>query len=72
MKEFASDVYAAVRTGRLKEPFNGAAVKIACPGWAERTYFNFMPKHRRGNPSGTSELFERVAPGSYRTLDWPN
>lgn len=65
MKEFASQICAAVRAGRLVEPFNAAGVKHACPGWAEKTYHVFLPKHAVGNGK-TSELFVRIAPGLYR------
>jgi len=68
MKEFATNVYRAVEEGRLKEPFDAAALRQACPDWADRTYRNFPPKHRVGNPSGTTELFEQVGHGLYRTL----
>lgn len=67
MKEFASEIYAAVRSGRLREPFNARMVKDACPGWAENTYRVFLPKHAVGNGT-TTELFVRVAPGSYRLI----
>jgi hypothetical protein len=65
MKEFASRIYAAVRCGKLKEPFNAAMVKRTCPGWADRTYSVFLSKHAVGNGT-TTELFIRVAPGLYR------
>lgn len=68
MKDFASQIYSAVRSRRLKEPFGPDDVKRACPGWAERTYMNFLSKHAVGNPSKTTELFQRVVPGQYRTL----
>jgi hypothetical protein len=45
MKDFATQIYAAVRNRRLKEPFGPDDVKRACPGWAERTYAVFLPKH---------------------------
>lgn len=70
MKEFASAIYAAVKSGRLKEPFDAAAAKRACPGWAEATYRTFFGKHAVGNRS-TSELFVRVARGSYRLKNRP-
>ena len=66
MKAFASEIYAAVRSGRLKEPFSAGTAKRACPGWAARTYQNFFNKHRVGNPSRTTELFVRVAPGQFK------
>lgn len=65
MKELALQIYGAVRSGRLTEPFTAATVKSACPGWAQRTYPVFIPKHREGN-GRTTELFIRVAPGSYK------
>lgn len=68
MKEFASQIYSAVRAQRLKEPFNPDDVRRACPGWALRTYTVFLAKHRVGNPGKATELFERVAPGQYRTI----
>jgi hypothetical protein len=68
MKAVATQIYSAVRSRRLKEPFGADDVKRACPGWAERTYTNFLSKHAVGNPSKTTELFERIGPGQYRTL----
>ena len=68
MKGFATQIYEAVRDRRLKEPFGPEDVKRACPGWAQHTYTNFLPKHAVGNPSKTTELFQRIGPGEYRTL----
>ena len=65
MKEFASDIYAAVRSGKLAQPFNAAMVKRACPGWAEGTYHTFLGKHSVGN-GHTTELFVRIDRGKYR------
>ncbi|MGH7090427.1 MAG: hypothetical protein ACREFQ_16140 [Stellaceae bacterium] len=67
MKDFASRIYAAVHKGQIKEPFGAQEVSRACSGWAERTYGVFLPKHVVGNGK-TTELFERVSPGRYRTL----
>jgi hypothetical protein len=64
MKVFGSQIYDAVRSGKLKQPFTAAMVKRACPGWADRTYHTFLAKHAEGN-GYTTELFIRVAPGSY-------
>ena len=66
MKEFASEIYAAVRSKRLTEPFDGNAVRRICPGWADRTYHVFLPKHAVGKPGNNTELFVRVAPGQYQ------
>jgi hypothetical protein len=65
MRAFASEIYAAVKSRRLVEPFTPAMVRSACPGWADRTYQVFLPKHAEGN-GRTTELFVRVAPGSYK------
>ena len=65
MKEFASEIYAAVRSGRLAQPFNSAMLKQACPGWADGTYHTFPGKHAAGNGQ-TTELFIRVRRGFYR------
>lgn len=64
MKEFATEIYMRVRTGKLAEPFDAAAVKRACPGWADRTYHVFLPKHAVGNGNAT-ELFIQVGRGLY-------
>jgi hypothetical protein len=68
MKDFATQIYAAVRNRRLKEPFGPDDVKRACPGWAQRTYTNFLSKHAVGNPSKTTGLFQRIGRCLYRTL----
>lgn len=61
-------IRAAVRDGRLEEPFRAQDVEAACPGFAERTHGMFLPKHRRGNPGGNSELFVQVGRAINRLL----
>lgn len=68
MKTFASQIYSAAKSGKLQRPFNAKTVKEACPGWAERTYFVFLPKHRVGNGK-TTELFKQVSRGMYDIID---
>jgi hypothetical protein len=68
MRDFATEIYDAVRNRRLKEPFGPNDVRRACPGWAQRTYTVFLSKHAVGNPSKTTELFQRIGPGQYRTV----
>lgn len=68
MKRLASQIYAAVNSGKLTEPFDAEAVQRACPQWAVHTYGVFLPKHRVGNPGGHTELFEQVSVGLYKTL----
>lgn len=69
MSRFAEDIRNAVRSGSLKEPFRASDVKLACPGWAERTYSVFLAKHRRGNPGGYAEYFVRHSKGSYSLIE---
>jgi hypothetical protein len=69
MKAFASEVYEAVRSGKLAQPFSAEAVKRACPGWAEGTYRNFFNKHRVGNPTGITELFVRRASNRFEIIN---
>jgi hypothetical protein len=65
MKEFASQIHNAVKSGRLAQPFDAAKVRRACPGWAHKTYNVFLSKHAVGN-GRTTELFVRISPGLYR------
>jgi hypothetical protein len=66
MKTFGHQIYAAVRSGKLTEPFTPDMVRRACPGQADHTYGVFLPKQRIGDPGGNTELFVRLSPGSYR------
>jgi hypothetical protein len=65
MKAFASEIYAAVDSGKLTQPFDAKMAKKACPGWANKTHHNFFGKHTVGNGKET-ELFVRVGRGLYR------
>ncbi len=65
MKAFGTEIYGAVRSGRLAEPLDSETVKKACPGWADATYHTFLGKHAVGNGK-TTELFVRVSRGKYR------
>lgn len=67
-KELYKSAVSAVRSGLLKEPFSAADVQKACPGYAVHTYGVFLPKHRKGNPGGNTELFEQIGRGLYRIL----
>lgn len=58
----------AVSSKKLDEPFSSQDFRAACPGLADNTYNVFLNKHRRGNPSKTSELFERVAQNSFELI----
>jgi hypothetical protein len=66
MKEMAAEIHAAVRSGKLAQPFNAAMVRAACPGWATHTYFTFLGKRAVGNPGHETEHFVRVARGWYK------
>jgi len=39
-----------------------------CSDFGEGTYKKFFYKHRKGNPVDNSELFEQVAPGSFKVI----
>jgi hypothetical protein len=63
-----ADVRAAAREGRLPKRFRPNHVRRACPGWADRTYSVFLPKHREGNPGGCMVYFEQHTDGSFSLL----
>ena len=68
VSRFVEDVREAIRSGKLKECFRAYDVKIACPGWKDKTYSNFLPKHRTGNPGNYTEYFVQHSDGSYSLL----
>lgn len=68
MKKLASEIYNAVRSGKLKQPFNADMVRRAYPGWVDHTYTVFLPKHRVGNPGGNTKLFKQVGHGWYEVV----
>ena len=61
-------IVSAVRSGGLSEPFGTDDFRRPCPGFGDGTYRAFLHKHTLGNPSGTSELFDRVSPGRFWLL----
>ncbi len=63
--EVYSAIVHAVKHGRLAEPFTKEDFQASCPGFGHGTYNAFLDKHALGNPAGTSELFERVSPGTF-------
>jgi len=68
VSKFVADIRRALAQGLLPERFRGADVREACPGWADRTYTNFLPKHRVGNPTGQRAYFVQHDDGSYSLL----
>lgn len=53
----------AIKSKTLKEPFRAADVNQAC----NIQYAGiFLPKHRVGNPMGTTEHFVQIDRGLYR------
>lgn len=48
----------AIKNKELKEPFTAKRFKEVCEKWKRSA--SFLWKHRRGNPGGNSELFERI------------
>ena len=70
---FATEVYAAVRSGvrsgKLAQPFSAETVKRACPGYTDGTYRNFFNRHRVGNPGGMAELYVRRGANRFEIAD---
>lgn len=58
----------ALQEKRLPEMFGPKDFRRSCPGFADRTYGVFLPKHRVGNPDGYTEYFKRHLDGSYSLL----
>ena len=68
VSRFVADIRAGVRDGRLPKRIRPIDVRRACPGWADRTYSVFLPKHRKGNPGGYTAYFEQHEDGSFSLL----
>lgn len=66
--KFIKAIRIALKAGSLKQTFRAEDVKKAVPGFANKTYNAFLPKHRRGNPGQNTELFERISLGLYRLI----
>ncbi len=58
----------SVKNGKLKEPFSANDVMKACPKLKPSTCMTILNKHRKSNPSKTSELFVRVSPGKFKLI----
>ncbi len=63
-----TSIVKSVKSKKLIEPFTVQDFKRACPGLGAGTYQAFLYKHRRGNPGGNSELFERVSEGKFSCI----
>jgi hypothetical protein len=61
-------IISAVREGALTEPFSREDFRRACPGFGKGTYNAFLDKHSAGNPGGATELFDRIAAGSFTLI----
>ena len=46
-------IYHAVESGVLDEPFNAAMIRAACPGLPDRIYHVFLAEHAVGNGSAS-------------------
>jgi hypothetical protein len=68
MSRLVADIRRARREGRLPERFRPNDLRIACPGWADRTYGVFLPKHRVGNPGNYTLYFVQHPDGTYSLL----
>ena len=60
-------IVAAVRAGKLAEPFSRADFRRTCPGLGSGTYNAFLDKHAQSNPGGNSDLFKR-SPGQFACM----
>lgn len=58
----------AVKDKKLGEPFSANDVMKACRNLKPTTCMTFLNKHRKSNPSQTSELFVRVSPGKFKLI----
>jgi hypothetical protein len=61
MKRLGTQIYAAVHSGKLQQPFSAAMVKKVSSDWAAKTYYTFLGKHSVGN-GYTTELFISCSP----------
>lgn len=69
MSKFVEDVRSARRRQLLSRSFRPNEVRRACPGWADRTYSVFLPKHRVGSPGGYTAYFVQNPDGSYTLIE---
>ena len=67
-KEILLEIDRAIERGKLDEPFRASDVRAACPGFAHKTYNQFLPKHSLNNPGNNKVHFEKVEVGLYRRL----
>jgi hypothetical protein len=65
VSRFVEDIRKARREGRIPARFGPDQLRRACPGWADRTYSVFLPKHRAGNPGGYNVYFTKNSDGTY-------
>ena len=57
-----------IKAGKLIEPFSLNDLIKACPYLNKYTCMVFLSKHRQGNPSDTSQLFEMDSDGKFKLL----
>jgi len=55
------EIRAAIQNGILETPFNAREVFNALGNRKISVIRTFLPKHRVGNPSNTTELFRRIS-----------
>ena len=67
--EIVEEMRRVIERGALPDRFRAADARRACLGWDYRTYNNFLPKYRLGNPGRHTEYFRRHPGGSYSLLD---
>lgn len=57
-----------LKKGKLSRSFRGVDIKRVCPGFAEHTYWNFLPKHEVTRKNRHPKYFKQNKDGLYSIL----
>lgn len=58
----------ARKNKKISNKFIAADIKLVCPGFASKTYSNFLPKHKKGNSGRQPEYFRQNRDRTYSLL----
>ena len=58
----------AIKSNKIMEPFSLNDLIKACPYLDKYTCMVFLSKHKQGNPSETSQLFEMDLDGKFKLM----
>jgi len=58
----------AIKSSKIMEPFSLNDLIKACPYLDKYTCMVFLSKHKQGNPSETSQLFEMDLDGKFKLM----